>query len=78
MTPVSGVVLLSTFHARVSSHLYGGATCWLLAVLATLGICERGALAAGAGGTIVFTVGGARMSNLTCVVDAKLTGMPDG
>ena len=29
------------------------------------------------GGTIVFTVGGARMSDLTCVVDVNLTDMPD-
>ena len=43
-----------------------------------LGICERGTLAAREGGTIVSTVGGARMSDLTCVVDAKLTEMPDG
>ena len=40
MTPVGGVALLSTFPVRVSSHLYGGDTCWLLAVLAMLGFAK--------------------------------------
>ena len=66
---VTPVALFSTLPVRVSSHLYGGATCLLLAVLAILGICKKGY----SGHTQMCSqYGGARMSNLTCVADTKL------